>query len=246
MPHTLPQPAGTPQHTSLQLHSKLLHVFCRSMTALAAGLLGSALNVAHPSAVSPCVRRPSGLMQEYETAVTLLLDACNKLARLEFERVGALRDMKRAMAARRNALHKIIVHASLPTWPALHSTPTRVICTNAHTLASCLYIMISHLQGGADPLSAQYSKLREMLTGHTQEAEERVFASVASSHSGAGAADGEDEEGRCAHEAAAKCVPSRPQMLSHWRYDVIGSTPEGVENLFFGTTGCCDPAWRTP
>jgi hypothetical protein len=41
--------------------------------------------------------------------VTLLLEACNKLARLEFERVGALRDMKRNMAIRRNALHKMIV-----------------------------------------------------------------------------------------------------------------------------------------
>ena len=48
-------------------------------------------------------------MQEYEIAVTLLLESCNKLARLEFERVGALRDMKRNMAMRRNALHKIIV-----------------------------------------------------------------------------------------------------------------------------------------
>ncbi len=47
--------------------------------------------------------------QEYETAVTLLLESCNKLARLEFERVGALRDMKRSMAMRRNALHKMIV-----------------------------------------------------------------------------------------------------------------------------------------
>ena len=41
--------------------------------------------------------------------MTLLLEACNKLARLEFERVGALRDMKRNMAIRRNALHKMIV-----------------------------------------------------------------------------------------------------------------------------------------
>ena len=47
--------------------------------------------------------------QEYEVAVTLLLEACNKLARLEFERVGALRDMKRNMAMRRNVLHKMIV-----------------------------------------------------------------------------------------------------------------------------------------
>ena len=77
------------------------------------------------------------LMQEYETAVTLLLDACNKLARLEFERVGALRDMKRAMAARRNALHKIIVHVSLPPWPLLRNTPTSTICTITHTLAFC-------------------------------------------------------------------------------------------------------------
>lgn len=48
-------------------------------------------------------------MQEYETAVILLLESCNKLARLEFERVGALRDMKRNMAMRRNVLHKMIV-----------------------------------------------------------------------------------------------------------------------------------------
>ncbi|CAL5223746.1 g6307 [Coccomyxa viridis] len=47
--------------------------------------------------------------KEYETAVTLLLESCNKLARLEFERVGALRDMKRNMATRRNVLHKMIV-----------------------------------------------------------------------------------------------------------------------------------------
>ena len=52
-----------------------------------------------------------GRAQEYETAVTLLLEGCNKLARLEFERVGALRDMKRNMAMRRNALHKMIVQA---------------------------------------------------------------------------------------------------------------------------------------
>ena len=75
------------------------------------------------------------LMQEYETAVTLLLDACNKLARLEFERVGALRDMKRAMAARRNALHKIIVHVSPPPWPTLTGTTTSTICTYVHTIA---------------------------------------------------------------------------------------------------------------
>ena len=45
--------------------------------------------------------------------MTLLLEACNKLARLEFERVGALRDMKRNMAIRRNALHKMIVQVQL-------------------------------------------------------------------------------------------------------------------------------------
>ena len=126
--------------------------------------------------------------------MTLLLDACNKLARLEFERVGALRDMKRAMAARRNALHKIIVHVGL----------SPMACTPQHThehhlhncahRACCPYIMISGLQGGASSSSAQPCKLREMLGGHSQEAEERVFASVASSHSGAGAADGEEEE----------------------------------------------------
>ena len=43
-------------------------------------------------------------------------------------------------------------------------------------------------------LSARSSSLRDTSVVRTQEAEERVFASVASSHSGAGAADGEDEE----------------------------------------------------
>ena len=65
--------------------------------------------------------------------MTLLLDACNKLARLEFERVGALRDMKRAMAARRNALHKIIVHVSPPPRLTLHGPPASTVCTDART-----------------------------------------------------------------------------------------------------------------
>lgn len=148
--------------------------------------------------------------------MTLLLDACNKLARLEFERVGALRDMKRAMAARRNALHKIIVHVSLPPWPSLHGTPTSTICTIVHTLLFCPCIMISGLQGGANPSSAQSLKLREMLVGHSQEAEERVFASVASSHSGAGAADGEEEE----DDAHTKLLRSASHPTR--RYQAIG------------------------
>ena len=68
--------------------------------------------------------------------------------------------------------------------------------------------MISGLWGGADPLSTQSSKLREMLVGHPQEAEERVFASVASAHSGAGAADGEDEE----DDAHTKLLRSAPHL----------------------------------
>ena len=59
--------------------------------------------------------------------MTLLLESCNKLARLEFERVGALRDMKRNMATRRNVLHKMIVqvpHQSEVS-PSVHA----LLCT---------------------------------------------------------------------------------------------------------------------
>ena len=139
--------------------------------------------------------------------MVLLLDACNKLARLEFERVGALRDMKRAMAARRNALHKIIVHVSPPPWPELRSTPPTTIYTHVHTVASFPYMM-KHWSSWRcqSVVGALVSHLHDASVGHMQEAEERVFASVAKPHSGAGAADGEDEE----DDAHTKLLRSAP------------------------------------
>ncbi|BDA48578.1 probable exocyst complex component 4 at N-terminal half [Coccomyxa sp. Obi] len=48
--------------------------------------------------------------KDWEAAVDVLLEACNKLARRELDNVGALRDIKRDMALRRNSLHKQLVH----------------------------------------------------------------------------------------------------------------------------------------
>ncbi|KAK9837523.1 hypothetical protein WJX81_008555 [Elliptochloris bilobata] len=50
------------------------------------------------------------LAKDWEAAVALLIGACNKLARHELSKVGALRDIKRDMAERRATLQKLIVH----------------------------------------------------------------------------------------------------------------------------------------
>ena len=47
--------------------------------------------------------------QEWEGAVALVVEAGGKLARAELARVGALRDIKRDIAARRASLQKLIV-----------------------------------------------------------------------------------------------------------------------------------------
>eukprot|EP00891_Asterochloris_glomerata_P001519 jgi/Astpho2/1519/Aster-x0067 len=48
--------------------------------------------------------------KEWSAAVTLLLDGCNKLARHEMSRVGAVRDLKREMGTRRASLQKQMLH----------------------------------------------------------------------------------------------------------------------------------------
>ena len=62
-------------------------------------------------------------------------------------------------------------------------------------------------------LSAQSSNLHETPLGHMQEAEERVFASVATAQSGAGTADGEDEEDDAHTKLLRSASPLGPIFL---------------------------------